>query len=50
MSNQIATCQLKVKSAIIDGEVIVPAADGKSDFAVLQKELRGRRPSDKLVM
>src|ERR1019366_8490756 len=29
---------LNVKSAIIDGELIVPAADGISDFAVLQRE------------
>jgi len=39
---------LNVKSAIIDGEVIVPAADGVSDFAVLQRELRGN--SDKLTL
>jgi len=38
---------LNVKSAIIDGEVIVPAADGVSDFSVLQNELRGK--SNKLV-
>jgi bifunctional non-homologous end joining protein LigD len=42
--------RLNVKSAIIDGEVIVPAADGVSDFSVLQKELRSGRPSEKLVM
>jgi bifunctional non-homologous end joining protein LigD len=39
---------LNVKSAIIDGEVIVPAADGISDFSVLQSELRGK--STKLVL
>src|ERR1035437_88642 len=39
---------LNVKSAIIDGEVIVPAVDGVSDFAVLQRELRGN--SDKLTL
>jgi bifunctional non-homologous end joining protein LigD len=39
---------LNVKSAIIDGEVIVPAADGVSDFSVLQNELRGK--SNKLVL
>jgi bifunctional non-homologous end joining protein LigD len=39
---------LNVKSAIIDGEVIVPAADGVSDFSVLQNELRGK--STKLVL
>lgn len=35
-------------SAIIDGEIVVPAADGSTDFSVLQNQLRGR--SDKLVM
>jgi bifunctional non-homologous end joining protein LigD len=35
-------------SAIIDGEVIAPAADGVSDFSVLQNELRGK--SNKLVL
>jgi bifunctional non-homologous end joining protein LigD len=35
-------------SAIIDGEVVVPAEDGTTDFSVLQNELKGR--SDKLVM
>jgi len=39
---------LNVKSAIIDGEVIVPAADGVSDFSMLQNELRGN--SRKLVL
>ena len=39
---------INAKSAIIDGEVIVPAADGVSDFSVLQNELRGT--SNKLVM
>jgi bifunctional non-homologous end joining protein LigD len=35
-------------SAIIDGEVIVPAADGTTDFSVLQNELKGR--STKIVL
>jgi bifunctional non-homologous end joining protein LigD len=35
-------------SAIIDGEIVVPAADGTTDFSVLQNELKGT--SDKLVM
>ena len=39
---------LNVKSAIIDGEVIVPSAHGVSDFSVLQNELRGK--SNKLVL
>jgi len=30
-----------VGSAIIDGEIVVPAADGTTDFSVLQNELRG---------
>jgi bifunctional non-homologous end joining protein LigD len=35
-------------SAIIDGEVVVPAEDGTTDFSVLRNELRGR--SKKIVM
>jgi bifunctional non-homologous end joining protein LigD len=35
-------------SAIIDGEVVAPAADGTTDFSVLQNELKGR--SKKIVM
>jgi bifunctional non-homologous end joining protein LigD len=29
-------------SAIIDGEVVAPAADGTTDFSALQNELKGR--------
>ena len=35
-------------SAIIDGEIVVPAADGTTDFSVLQNQLRGK--SDQIVM
>jgi bifunctional non-homologous end joining protein LigD len=35
-------------SAIIDGEVVVPAADGSTDFSVLQNELKGK--SGKIVL
>jgi bifunctional non-homologous end joining protein LigD len=35
-------------SAIIDGEIVVPAADGTTDFSVLQNELKGT--SKKIVM
>jgi bifunctional non-homologous end joining protein LigD len=35
-------------SAIIDGEVVVPAEDGTTDFSVLQNELHGQ--SNRLVM
>jgi len=35
-------------SAIIDGEVVVPAADGTTDFSVLQNELKGK--STRIVM
>lgn len=42
--------QLNAKSAIIDGEVIVPGPNGISDFASLQKLLRGAKASDKLVL
>jgi bifunctional non-homologous end joining protein LigD len=33
---------IKAASAIIDGEVVVPAADGTTDFSVLQNELKGK--------
>jgi ATP-dependent DNA ligase len=39
---------INAASAIIDGEVVVPAADGTTDFSVLQNELRGK--STKIVM
>ena len=35
-------------SAIIDGEIVVPAADGTTDFSVLQNELKGT--SKKIVL
>jgi bifunctional non-homologous end joining protein LigD len=35
-------------SAIMDGEVVVPSADGATDFSVLQSELKGR--SKKIVL
>ena len=40
--------QINADSAIIDGEVVVPAADGTTDFSVLQKELKAR--STKIVL
>jgi bifunctional non-homologous end joining protein LigD len=39
---------INVGSAIIDGEIVAPAADGTTDFSVLQNELKGR--STKIVM
>jgi bifunctional non-homologous end joining protein LigD len=41
--------RINARSAIIDGEVVAPAADGVSDFSVLQKEIRAKK-SDNLVM
>jgi bifunctional non-homologous end joining protein LigD len=35
------------RSAIIDGEIVVPSADGTTDFSVLQNELKGK--SEKIV-
>jgi bifunctional non-homologous end joining protein LigD len=29
-------------SAIVDGEIVVPAEDGTTDFSVLQNELKGK--------
>jgi bifunctional non-homologous end joining protein LigD len=34
---------INVGSAIIDGEVVVPARDGATDFSVLQNELRSKK-------
>jgi bifunctional non-homologous end joining protein LigD len=39
---------ISARSAIIDGEIVVPAADGTTDFSVLQNELKGS--SKKIVM
>jgi bifunctional non-homologous end joining protein LigD len=39
---------INVGSAIIDGEAVVPSADGTTDFSVLQNELKGR--SKKIVL
>jgi bifunctional non-homologous end joining protein LigD len=41
-------CHINAGSAIIDGEVVVPSADGTTDFSVLQNELKGK--STKTVM
>ncbi|MHC2576534.1 bifunctional non-homologous end joining protein LigD [Bradyrhizobium diazoefficiens] len=40
---------IKAGSAIVDGELVVPAADGTTDFSVLQNELKGRSSSIVLV-
>jgi bifunctional non-homologous end joining protein LigD len=39
---------VSASSAIIDGEVVVPAAGGTTDFSVLQNELKGK--STKIVL
>jgi bifunctional non-homologous end joining protein LigD len=39
---------INARSAIIDGEIVVRATDGTTDFSVLQKELKGK--STKIVM
>jgi bifunctional non-homologous end joining protein LigD len=40
---------IKAGSAIVDGEVVAPAADRTTDFSVLQKEVKGRSTSIVLV-
>jgi bifunctional non-homologous end joining protein LigD len=40
--------QIDAGSAIIDGEIVIPAADGSTDFSVLQNELKSK--STKIVM
>jgi bifunctional non-homologous end joining protein LigD len=44
----VAAATIKAHSAVLDGEVIVPAARGLSDFGALETELAARR-SDRLV-
>ncbi|WP_407152431.1 non-homologous end-joining DNA ligase [Bradyrhizobium sp. ORS 86] len=41
--------RIKAKSAVVDGEIVVPAADGTTDFSVLQNELKGKSKSIVLV-
>ena len=40
---------IKAASAVVDGEIVVPAADGTTDFSVLQNELKGRSTKIALV-
>jgi bifunctional non-homologous end joining protein LigD len=40
--------RIKASSAVVDGEIVVPAADGTTDFSVLQNELKGK--SKKIVL
>src|ERR1700738_2923326 len=40
---------IKAASAFVDGEVVVPAVDGSTDFSVLQNELKGSSKSIVLV-
>jgi bifunctional non-homologous end joining protein LigD len=39
-----------VKTAIIDGEIVVPNEDGTTDFSQLQRALKASKPSDKLAL
>lgn len=39
---------INASSAVIDGEIVVPATDGSTDFSVLQNELKAH--STKIVM
>jgi len=41
--------RIKASSAVVDGEIVVPAADGTTDFSVLQNELKGKSKSIVLV-
>jgi bifunctional non-homologous end joining protein LigD len=44
-----AAFHVSAASAIIDGEIVVPAADGTTDFSVLQNELKGKSTSIVMV-
>jgi bifunctional non-homologous end joining protein LigD len=41
--------RIKASSALVDGEIVVPAADGTTDFSVLQNELKGSSKNIVLV-
>ena len=41
--------RIKASSAVVDGEIVVPAADGTTDFSVLQNELKGWSTSIVLI-
>jgi bifunctional non-homologous end joining protein LigD len=41
--------RIKASSAVVDGEIVVPAPDGTTDFSVLQNELKGKSTSIVLV-
>ena len=40
---------IKAASAVVDGEIVVPAPDGTTDFSVLQNELKGQSTKIALV-
>jgi bifunctional non-homologous end joining protein LigD len=40
---------IKAASAVLDGEIVVPAADGTTDFSMLQNDLKGSSKSIVLV-
>ena len=42
------TWHISAGSTIVDGEIVGPAADGTTDFSVLQNELKGK--STKIVL
>ena len=44
-----ASGELKTHAAVIDGEVIVPTEQGRSDFAALESDLSKATPSERLV-
>jgi bifunctional non-homologous end joining protein LigD len=41
--------RIKAASAVVDGEIVVPAADGTTDFSVLRNELKGSSKTIVLV-
>jgi bifunctional non-homologous end joining protein LigD len=41
---------IRAKSAIIDGEIVVPNQKGVSDFSQLQKSISAHMPSDKIAI
>jgi bifunctional non-homologous end joining protein LigD len=45
----LAAGQLNTHATILDGEVIVPTGEGRSDFGALESELSKKQPSNRLV-
>src|SRR5581483_3195467 len=41
---------IKARSAVVDGEIVIPAENGTFDFNALQRALRASKPCDRLLI